>query len=64
MPRLITQTMLKTFPISILLLRHYIGIVFILLFKRHNHSDIIALKIRKSNVEIGARRKSGCIVNG
>ena len=46
------------------LLRHYIGIVFILFFKRHNHSDIIALKIRKSNVEIGARRKSGCIVNG
>ena len=41
-----------------------IGIVFILFFKRHNHSDIIALKIRKSNVEIGARRKSGCIVNG
>ena len=47
-----------------ILLRHYIGIVFILFFKRHNHSDIIALKIRKSNVEIGARRKSGCIVNG
>ena len=47
-----------------ILLRHYIGIVFILFFKRHNHSDIIALQIRKSNVEIGARRKSGCIVNG
>ena len=28
-----------------ILLRHYIGIVFILFFKRHNHSDIIALKI-------------------
>lgn len=46
------------------LLRRYIGIVFILFFKRHNHSDIIALKIRKSNVEIGARRKSDCIVKG
>ena len=28
-----------------ILLRHYIGIVFILFFKRHNHSDFIALKI-------------------
>ena len=46
------------------LLRRYIGIVFILLFQRHNHSDFIALKIRKSNVEIGARRKSDCIVKG
>ena len=27
------------------LLRRYIGIVFILLFQRHNHSDFIALKI-------------------
>lgn len=47
-----------------ILLRRYIGIVFILLFQRHNHSDFIALKIRKSNVEIGARRKSDCIVKG
>ena len=28
-----------------ILLRRYIGIVFILLFQRHNHSDFIALKI-------------------
>ena len=60
MPRLITQTISDFY----ILLRHYIGIVFILFFKRHNHSDIIALKIRKSNVEIGARRKSDCIVKG
>ena len=29
------------------LLRRYIGIVFILLFQRHNHSDFIALKMSK-----------------
>ena len=37
MPRLITD--------FYTLLRRYIGIVFILLFQRHNHSDFIALKI-------------------
>lgn len=45
------------------LLRHYIGIVFILFFKRHNHSDIIALKIRKSNVEIGARQAKAAVLS-
>ena len=46
------------------LLCRYIGIVFILLFQKHNHSDFIALKICESNVEIGAKRKSNCIVKG
>ena len=64
MPRLITQTMLKTFPISIFCCATISALFSYFFFKRHNHSDIIALKIRKSNVEIGARRKSDCIVKG
>ena len=61
---LVTNMVVTNISDFYILLRRYIGIVFILLFQRHNHSDFIALKIRKSNVEIGARRKSDCIVKG